>query len=169
MEEPAFDDQICCCWLPAFQRAFLHVFFPYSPFPTETLHGPVLENTLCFGQLAQRMVDKLNNGICIIMGSLGQEWCFPLASHDNSLTRVWWIHKLSHTSLGLERGSLRRQHLKPSWVFDFMDVKHHFMEHGWVGWIPLSVGTSPDLTTDICSYIVKSVLRKSLATWEGWL
>ena len=54
-------------------ESLLHVFFSYSPFPTETLHGPVLETPLCCGQLAQRMVDNLNNGICIITGSLGQE------------------------------------------------------------------------------------------------
>ena len=66
------DDQGCCfCWqLP---ESLLHVFFSYSPFPTEALHGPVLETPLCCGQLAQRMVDNLNNGIRIITGSLGQE------------------------------------------------------------------------------------------------
>lgn len=71
-------------------------------------------------------------------------------------------------SLGLEKESLRRQHLKPSGIFYFME-KHPFMEHSWVSWIPLSVRTSPDLATDIRAYIVTSVLRKSLATWEGWL
>ena len=54
-------------------ESLLHVFFSYSPFPTEALHGPVLETPLCCGQLAQRMVDNLNNGIRIITGSLGQE------------------------------------------------------------------------------------------------
>ena len=39
-------------------ESLLHEFFPYSPFPTETPHSPVLETTLCFGQLAQRMVDN---------------------------------------------------------------------------------------------------------------